>query len=89
MKISSRFNYRFEKNPFIPSILTVCLVPFFNALTDQPLSDWSLPVVYSILTSFQYAEFLKQKNSDQMVLMYLKNQTDPKKNVLLLNNFMH
>lgn len=64
MKISSRFYYRFEKNPFIPSILTVCLVPFFNALTDQPLSDWSLPVVYSILTSFQYAEFLKQKNSE-------------------------
>lgn len=55
MKISSRFYYRFEKNPFIPSILTVCLVPFFNALTDQPLSDWSLPVVYSILSSFQYA----------------------------------
>lgn len=53
MKISSRFYYRFEKNPFIPSILTVCLVPFFNALTDQPLSDWSLPVVYSILTGFQ------------------------------------
>lgn len=64
MKISSRFYYRFEKNPFIPSILTVCLVPFFNALTDQPLSDWCLPVVYSILTSFQYAEFLKQKNSE-------------------------
>lgn len=64
MKISSRFYYRFEKNPFIPSILTVCLVPFFNALSDQPLSDWSLPVVYSILTSFQYAEFLKQKNSE-------------------------
>lgn len=64
MKISSRFYYRFEKNPFIPSILTVCLVPFFNALTDQPLSDWSLPVVYSILSSFQYAEFLKQKNSE-------------------------
>lgn len=64
MKISSRFYYRFEKNPFIPSILTVCLVPFFNALTDQPLSDWSLPVVYSILTSFQYSEFLKQKNSE-------------------------
>lgn len=64
MKISSRFYYRFEKNPFIPNILTVCLVPFFNALTDQPLSDWSLPVVYSILTSFQYSEFLKQKNSE-------------------------
>lgn len=34
MKISSRFYYRLEKNPSTLSILTVCFVPFFNALTD-------------------------------------------------------
>lgn len=79
MKISSRFYYRFEKNPFIPSILTVCLVPFFNALTDQPLSDWSLPVVYSILTSFQYAEFLKQKNSESEGINVFEKQDRSKR----------
>lgn len=86
MKISSRFYYRFEKNPFIPSILTVCLVPFFNALTDQPLSDWSLPVVYSILTSFRS---ICRVLETEKFRINLKNQTNPKENVLLLNNFMH
>lgn len=52
------------KRIHLSRVFWLCLVPFFNALTDQPLSDWSLPVVYSILTSFQYAEFLKQKNSE-------------------------
>lgn len=79
MKISSRFYYRFEKNPFILSILTVCLVPFFNALTDQPLSDWCLPVVYSILTSFQYAEFLKQKNSESEGINVFEKQDRSKR----------
>lgn len=53
------------KRIHLSRVFWLCVLsPFFNALTDQPLSDWSLPVVYSILTSFQYAEFLKQKNSE-------------------------
>lgn len=53
------------KRIHLSRVFWLCVLSlFFNALTDQPLSDWSLPVVYSILTSFQYAEFLKQKNSE-------------------------
>lgn len=53
------------KRIHLSRVFWLCVLSFFfNAVTDQPLSDWSLPVVYSILTSFQYAEFLKQKNSE-------------------------
>lgn len=67
------------KRIHLSRVFWLCLVPFYNALTDQPLSDWSLPVVYSILTSFQYAEFLKQKNSESEGINVFEKQDRSKR----------
>lgn len=41
------------------------------------------------LPAFNMQSSWNRKIQNQMVLMYLKNKTDPKENVLLLNNFIH
>lgn len=89
MKISSRFYYRFEKNPFIPSILTVCLVPFLMLWLINLFLIGLCLLFIQYLPAFNMQSSWNRKIQNQMVLMYLKNQSDPKENVLLLNNFIH
>lgn len=67
MKISSRFYYRFEKNPFI-RVFWLCVLSLFLMLWLINLFLIGLCLLFiRYLPAFdQYAEFLKQKNSESI-----------------------